>query len=232
LDSRLLHDVEPSEQQKYVTSLARQAISNEFLTEAGIRSRAKSQWRLVDFNDYHGSGTSWPVISHKVAKGLLGWDMNDLAEQLDTRVLNAINIGDNRNELFLVDPITDEVFYRYMTKQQADEQGEKNGKLIVGTNIPEVGQAWSEEAAMDIKIKNRAGTYKRVNPNRPRWVAELERDIMAGVTRESVIKDTKTIKNRREQSQLAIIDIVAGKASDARYYQVADAALNTAKIAA
>ena len=232
LDSRLLHDIkDKTKQMQYVSSLVRQAMSDEFLTEAGIRSRGKSQWQLVDFNDYHGSGTSWPVISHKVANGLLGWGMNDLAKQLDTRVLNAINIGDNRNELFLVDPVTDEVFYRYMTKQQADEQGVKNGKLIVGTNIPEVGQAWSEEAALDIKTKNEVGTYKMVDPNCPEWIIELEREIMASIKQESVIKYFEEIKNRREQSQLAIIDLVAGSLADRRYYERADATLHTAKAA-
>lgn len=222
LDSRVLHDLPQAQQQQCVTSLVRQVMSDEFLTDAGIRCRAKSAHGLVEFTDYHGSWAVWPVISHKIADGLLGWGFNTVAYQLDARNLNFINIVGDNNEFGLVDPETNEVFYRYISKQQAVEQSGPDGKLIVATNTPEYEQAWSEAAALDVNAKIAAGTYDRVNPNRPDWVVSLEREILEHVKPVEVIKDFREIHRRRQQSPLAIIDIPAGKAADASYYEQAE----------
>src|SRR3989344_4365563 len=55
LNSRLFDDLNKPDKQVYMESLIRQAMSDDFLTDIGIRCRAKSQYKLIDFADYHGS---------------------------------------------------------------------------------------------------------------------------------------------------------------------------------
>lgn len=222
LDSRLLHDVPPEQQQKYVGSLVRQAMSDEFLTDAGIRCRAKSARDLVSFDDYHGSAAVWFVITHKIADGLLSWGLNQAAYELDARVVNAMNtVSDKRNEFVMADPETNEVYYRYMSRQQAAEQGNPKGKIVIATNMPERVQAWSEAAALDIKIKKTAGIYGQVNPDRPDWLEALEKEVLESVKPIEILGSLKELRRKREQSTLAIVDIEAGKAADAAYHALA-----------
>lgn len=222
LDSRLLHDLPEDQQQKYVSSLVRQAMSDEFLTDAGLRCRAKSAHDLVKFTDYHGSSAVWFVITHKIADGLLGWGLNHAAYQLDARALNALNIVGDKNEFVLAEPETSEVYYRYITKQQAAKQGSQNGKIIIATNLPEGIQAWSEAVGLDIKAKKTAGIYDKVDPNRPDWIASLEKEVLEQVNPVEVIKDFTEIRRRRQQSAVAIVDTTAGKAADADYYKLSE----------
>lgn len=220
LDSRLIHDLPEDQQQKFVTSLVRQAMSDEFLTDAGIRCRAKSAAGLIDFYDYHGSLAVWPVITGKVSNGLLGWGFNSLAEQIDARLNNTTNIAGEQNEFTLVDN-ADKPFYRYITKREADKQGITDGAVIIGTNIPQK-LAMSEGPRLEAKVKRTADVYNKVDQNRLAWVAALEEEILAKIKHVAVIKDLAEIERLRSRSPLAIIDTEAGKAADARYYELAD----------
>ncbi|MDB5171058.1 MAG: glycogen debranching enzyme, partial [Candidatus Saccharibacteria bacterium] len=89
LDTGFFDDLPPKMRQKYVTAIAQDITSGNFLTDAGIRSRSLSEAHLVDHWDYHGSYVSWPKETYDIAKGMRRQGFPKLARQLENRLLNV-----------------------------------------------------------------------------------------------------------------------------------------------
>ena len=130
----------------YVAPMARQICGPDFLTDVGVRCRAKSQAGLVGFQDYHGSWTVWPKETFAVIRGLERQGLMRLARQLGNRLLNGVNAARGNVEFLYVSP-DGPVMYDF----EARDIRAASPSPIAGTNQPECPQAWTVSAAVALK---------------------------------------------------------------------------------
>lgn len=176
LDSGFFEELPGAEQERYVTALASTILSPDFLTDAGIRSRALSAAHLVDSSDYHGSHVSWPKETYDIAKGLRRQGMPLLARQLENRLLNLVLRTREYPEFVYVDEWGRVLAGRPSTRQHS------NLITVAGHNTPERLQAWTVSAIMAI-MGQRLGEKgrKKLKPDQQLWQAELEATLMARI---------------------------------------------------
>jgi glycogen debranching enzyme len=122
-------------------------MSDEFLTDAGIRSRALSESKLIKFWDYHGSFVSWPKETYDIAKGLYKHGFAKLAAELENRIVNVVRAMraypefvyvDNRGRVLGISP---------------SAHGHGEIMYVESTNHPERIQAWTVSAIVAITSK-------------------------------------------------------------------------------
>ncbi len=164
LRSRLLHDLEPDERDRYVEKIVRMLMSPEFLTMGGIRSRALKHHSIPGFPDYHGTYTTWPKETYEIAKGLRYHGYSALGHDLEVRILNSVMTAGEFYEFFYIN----ENGTLWYDPDEARKHFEplSQGNLLP---VPEAGQAWTVSAVMAI-LKRRQ--RDRAGHSRPR-TAEL-----------------------------------------------------------
>lgn len=74
-------------------SITRKIVSDDFLTDGGVRCRALSDHGLFSFAEYHGSLPAWIVVSHTIAKGMHKQGYSRIAHELWTRMLSAMYVA-------------------------------------------------------------------------------------------------------------------------------------------
>ena len=131
---------------EYVGAIARRICGPEFLTPVGVRCRALSEARLIDFQDYHGSWAVWMKETFDVLRGLQRQGLTGPARQLGARMLNAINVANKHVEFLYVSP-DQRVMYDIRGVDPLTTQPE----VIRGTNFPEEPLAWSVTGALALK---------------------------------------------------------------------------------
>jgi glycogen debranching enzyme len=136
LDSGFFNQLPKATKQQYVRAITKAILSPDFLTDAGIRSRALSAASLVDHWDYHGSFVSWPKETYDIAKGFRRQGMPQLARQLENRLLNIVLKAQEYPEFVYVDE-----WGRVLSGGPTSKQ---HGEVIMvsGNNKPERMQAW------------------------------------------------------------------------------------------
>ena len=171
LDSLFFDDLGEKQKIHYVQALVREIMGTEFLTDAGIRSRALSEARLVPHWDYHGSYTSWPKETNDIAKGLRRQGFPRLAEQLENRLLNVIKAIKAYPEFIYVDP-------RGRVLGMASV-AHTHGELVFvdSKNRPEKIQAWTVSAILAIKSSNKFILKPSKTIQQP-WQADLEKEVL------------------------------------------------------
>lgn len=178
LDSAFFSQLDNKTKQKYVTAIVEKIMSHDFLTDAGIRSRALSEADLIDFWDYHGSYVSWPKETYDIAKGLRRWGMERLARQLENRILNIIFKNREYPEFIYIDG-WGRVYTAVPSKHTHGEL-----TIIESTNKPERIQAWTVSAVMAIVNRRLNEKIQRKKPEVTEdWQAELDRDIANQIPR-------------------------------------------------
>ncbi len=174
LDTCLFDDLPDSD--RYIGGVARRICGPEFLTEVGIRCRALSEDRVVDFQDYHGTWAVWMKETFDVLRGLRRQGMTQLARQLGVRLLNAVNVVGAHVEFLYVSP-DQRVHYDFRGRDPRVPGMEE----IAGTNVPEEAQAWSVTAALALKWLFGSGRdlhgLANVLPLRQALEAEVLRDM-------------------------------------------------------
>lgn len=149
LDSALLDGLSPSRRRRMVRGIVARICGPDFLTDCGVRCRARSQDHLIGFADYHGSRAVWPKETVDIARGLRRQGYPLLAEQLEVRVINAVAVQGSDCEFFYVD--------------HAGRMLRSHGRGasivdICGTNVPEPTQAWTVSAVIAAKrLRGRRG---------------------------------------------------------------------------
>lgn len=186
LDSRIFDDIPEQQRQKYVSALVSGIMSYEFLTDAGIRSRALSGAHLVGHWDYHGSFVAWPKETYDIAKGLRRQGFPFLAEQLENRLLNVVWKNREYPEFVYVDG-----FGRVLATSPAMTQ---HGEVILvdSTNDPERLQAWTVSAILAISTMRwseriRLPQLPLRKRREPTWQALLESEVMRAIPRVGVL---------------------------------------------
>jgi glycogen debranching enzyme len=174
LDTNFFEGLPKKAKDGYVSAIATTILSPDFLTDAGIRSRALSEAGLVDHRDYHGSFVSWPKETYDIAKGLRRQGMPKLARQLENRLLNIVLKAQEYPEFIYVDE-----WGRVLSGSPTKKQ---HGEIIVvtGTNKPERMQAWTISAFMAILARRISEKGRRKAPTTH---PELEAKLLATIPR-------------------------------------------------
>jgi glycogen debranching enzyme len=195
LDSKIFDSLPDEEREKYVSAIVRNILSKDFLTDAGIRSRALSERHLVPFKDYHGSFVSWPKETYDIAKGLSRQGFPVPAKELENRLLNVCVRNLAYPEFIYVDEDGRVLPTRPNTHEHA------HVLVIDGVNTPEVIQAWTVSAIVSILSQRAKAQIERANvvkhatrqakrlspgnaskkPERKSWQIELEKEVLQSV---------------------------------------------------
>jgi glycogen debranching enzyme len=174
LDTGIFDDLEEAEKKRFIKALIENITSSDFLTDAGIRSRALSEAKLVNHWDYHGSYVSWPKETYDIAKGLRRQGFPKLARQFENRILNVCLKYRAYPEFVYVDD--------HGRVLASAPSGHSHGELILvdGTNQPERIQAWTVSAVTAIissRFKQKLSPIaKKVLRNS--WQKEFESKIL------------------------------------------------------
>lgn len=178
LDSGFFDELPPEQYEHYVSALTEKIMSYEFLTDAGIRSRALSAGNLVNFWDYHGSFVSWPKETFDIAKGLERHGFPALARQLENRLLNIVLKHRQYPEFVYVDG------WGRVLSSTPTEHSHGEITIVEGSNNPEKIQAWTVSAVLAIVSKRAKNKIKRTATNRSNdWKSELETTILQRIPR-------------------------------------------------
>ncbi len=144
LDSGFFEELSDELQKKYVGAIAETIVGRDFITDAGVRSRALSEAHLVGHWDYHGSYVSWPKETYDIAKGLRRYGFSKLARQLESRLLNVFLKNRRYPEFVYIDDLG-----RVLAILPGQHS---HGEVIevLSTNNPEAYQAWTVSAIIAI----------------------------------------------------------------------------------
>jgi glycogen debranching enzyme len=173
LDTLFFMEVPEAERALFIQSIVRKMMSPDFLTDAGIRSRAMSEGHLVEYWDYHGSYVSWPKETYDIAKGMRRQGFPELAKQLENRLLNLTLRSRSYPEFVYVDE-----WGRVMASApESQEHGELT--IIDSTNNPESVQAWTVSAMLAIATNRFAKKFRRLKPpTRADWQIQTEQELL------------------------------------------------------
>ena len=148
LDSNVLLDMPPKVATTFVNSIVKTIMGPDFLTTAGVRSRAWRHHAVPGFTDYHGSYTVWPKETHDIAKGLRRHGFTQQAEELENRLLKTVAAAGEFYEYFYVGE-NGAVWYdpkNALATLNPDSSKIDDSAL---NNHPEPCQAWTISAFMD-----------------------------------------------------------------------------------
>jgi glycogen debranching enzyme len=191
LDSGIFDRMPSGERQRVVGAIVERIYSGEFLTAVGVRCSSLRHQDLLDYAGYQSSHTVWHKETYDIAKGLRRQGFPGLAEDLETRLLNAVTLTGAATEFLYV-----------LADGRADldpfgKHAVPGSEEILGTNIPENDQAWSISAALAIKWRRGrrvdGGTAsgwqrdleeekRRAYPPAPllRWLRDIEQSLGGG----------------------------------------------------
>src|SRR3989344_6064718 len=171
LNSGFFDGLAENVKEKYVSDIIRNIMGTEFLTDAGVRSRALSEANLIPFWDYHGSYVSWPKETYDVSKGLRRHGFPQLAKQLDNRLLNVVRKSRGYPEFLYVDP------RGRVLGASSNAHRHTHSLLIKSSNVPESIQAWTVSAIVAILADRRPGIRLGRVRQGP-WQSELEKEVL------------------------------------------------------
>jgi glycogen debranching enzyme len=189
LDSVFFDKLLASSQQEYVSAIVRKIMSDDFLTDAGIRSRSLAESDLVPFWDYHGSFVSWPKETYDIAKGLRKQGFPLLAKELENRLLNLVRAMRVYPEFVYIDR------RGRVLGVSRSIHGHGEILLVEGPNQPERIQAWTVSAILAITSKP-AKTKNSKHIKQQAWQEELEKDILRSIPHVPVLKSAKELSAR------------------------------------
>ncbi|MFS8120264.1 MAG: MGH1-like glycoside hydrolase domain-containing protein, partial [Microcoleus sp.] len=148
LDSQLLLDLDEERRLYYVEPIVYAVMSPQFLTEAGIRTRALRHSGLIDIADYHGSKVSWPKETSDIARGLRRHGYEEQAKELEDRLLRLVARSGECYEFYYVDE-DGQVKYHYRNENPEEPQFHDLG----AANLPEPCHVWTLSAVIRLALQ-------------------------------------------------------------------------------
>lgn len=216
LKSTIFDDLPETEKQKYVANIARVLTSDEFLTDVGVRGRAVPYINLVPFYDYHGAGTSWIKETDDIAQGFRHQGLHRLADQLEFRMINAVNIAGSHYEFFYVDA-DGKVNYDPHGKRSNTCNVTTEKRIIYGTNIPESDQAWSISSI--IRAKREQGKRLKQTTEPLSWQYAFEEELLSTLPSIKLLKTNKEIQEAVPVHCIFSINTEEGRKCEQKYNQ-------------
>ncbi len=186
LNTVIFDNLTEADRKKYVSGIVNKLFSADFLTDAGIRSRSLEYADILNVTDYHGSLTTWPIDTYMIAQGLRRQGLAKLADQLEARIINSINISGDFYEFFFVDK--DGTVIVNLDQARQKRRGAKTWAVQF---IPDKGFGWTVVA--DIMIKVRRKNHWAPVPQKV-WNRNLERDILKKITNISPLTTQEELK--------------------------------------
>ncbi|MBX4201284.1 hypothetical protein KW803_00100 [Candidatus Saccharibacteria bacterium] len=188
LDSLIFKNLPFEKKRKYISSIVREILGTDFLTDAGIRSRALSESKLVEFWDYHGSYVTWPKETYDVAKGLRRQGFPALARELENRLLNVVRATRAYPEFVYVDPRGRVLGVPTPSKTHGEMV------FVDSTNKPEKIQAWTVSAVLAIYSQRRFHNVQHIRQEQ--WQIDLESEVMRNIPQVKRLKSSKELSAR------------------------------------
>ncbi len=145
LNSQLIKNLAPEKRDMFVNKITEMISSKEFMTDAGIRSRALRHESIPGFIDYHGTYTVWHKETNEIAKGLRNHGRIELAENLESKLIDSVVKAGEFSEFTYVDS-DNKVWYDKAEALHYFSLRSPGGNLP----IPEPGQAWTISAVYRI----------------------------------------------------------------------------------
>lgn len=181
LNTRIFEDVLSPHKERYIGDIVANIMGTDFLSDAGIRSRALSEADLIPFWDYHGSFVSWPKETFDIAKGMRKQGFPILAKELENRLLNVVRKHRAYPEFLFVDP------RGRVLGSSSGAHRHTHSLTVKSTNSPETIQAWTVSAILAIQADRRPGLrlgrYKQEE-----WQKELEAEVLTHIPRVAALK--------------------------------------------
>jgi glycogen debranching enzyme len=189
LDTSFFSDLFDDKKLFYVSSVVSTIMSDDFLTDAGIRSRALSESKLIKFWDYHGSYVTWPKETYDIAKGLHRQGFIKLGIELENRIASAVRAMRAYPEFFYVDGKG-----RVLGISQSPH-GHGEIMYVESPNQPERIQAWTVSAVLAIiSGSKRLKKARKLTPLS--WQKELEKELLATIPHVELLKSPKELAAR------------------------------------
>jgi glycogen debranching enzyme len=189
LNSGFFDGLSERKKEMYIGNLVRNIMGTDFLTDAGIRSRALSEAGLIPFWDYHGSYVSWPKESYDIAKGLRRQGFPELARQIENRLLNVVRKSRGYPEFLYVDP------RGRVLGSSSRAHRHTHAMQVRSTNVPENIQAWTVSAIFAITANRRPGI--KVGGSKPAlWQTELEQEVLMHIPKMDRFKTSYALNAR------------------------------------
>lgn len=150
LDSGILIDLPEEERRRYVQPVVERLMSDDFLTDAGVRCRSLSDEKRIRHGaDYHGSLVTWPKETYDIIKGFKRHGYVEEARPLQERLRRSFEKSGEFREFYYVKP-DGRVKYHYRQEDPEEPQFIEDGAV----DTPEPCQAWSLSAAIAIAYHN------------------------------------------------------------------------------
>ena len=150
LETTFFDELPAAEREAYVSGIVAMANGPEFLTRAGIRSRALRHADLLDYSDYHGAFTCWGVTNSVYVAGLRRQARVPAADELVRRHLGMLAGTGALHEFMYVDAAGD------VRWPLLDANDTAVSDVVYGTNKPEIDQAWTLSFALREMLTQRA----------------------------------------------------------------------------
>lgn len=211
LATSIFDDIPENDRRKYIMGIVAKLFSEDFLTDAGIRSRSVEYATTLGVADYHGALVSWPIDTYMIAKGLRRQGFPKLAEQLEARVLNSVNIAGDFYEFFYV-----EANGKVLLNPEAARKHHPGAKDFPAQMFPEKGIAWTVAATLMIKYRNSSHPTKTNLKSSRAWQAELEDDILAHIPDISPIEAASMLEEKFKAGPTIHLDFKKGSAFTAK----------------
>ena len=208
LNSDFFDRMSADDKEKYITGIITRLFSNEFLTDAGIRCRSKKYMNDRNFHSYHGSWVSWPVDSYMFSKGLRRQGFNNLADQIEARIINTVNMSGVNYEFFIIDEDGNVLL-------DPNKPKTSSSKPLPIEMKPEKTIAWTVTATLRAKKERSKRRRIESNPNFKKqkqepWISNLEKDILAKIKNMPFYETRQQLQENRYQEPNLYIDQKTG----------------------
>ena len=196
---------------RLVEGIVRMLFSAELLTAAGIRGRALSDHN-PRFRNYHEH--VWPVDTAAIARGLRRQGLDELAEQLEARLLNVANMLGGAFEFVAVDDDGRVLDPRLSAAGAARLFGRPVPGLPTEM-VPDEPMGWTATALLALKrdrvARARAGraVAERLAA-RPAWLTDLTGDVLATIEPVEVCATRAQLEERYVDLAPAYLDHARG----------------------
>jgi len=182
LATSFFDDLPAAQRETLVGGVVRTLFSDELLTVAGVRGRALSQ-NNPRFRNYHEN--VWPVDTAMIARGLRRQGFDELADELEARLLNVANMLGAVYEFVAVDDQGRVVDPRLSAAEAARLFGHPVSGLPTEM-VPDEPMGWTATALLSIKRARaaRAREGRAVAERlaaRPAWQTELAREVLSSI---------------------------------------------------
>jgi hypothetical protein len=213
LDTTIFDNLPSGQRRMYVEGIVRVIMSNDFVTDAGIRCAAlrhgdvplrdKEGNAINNSVGYHGPSVTWPKQTQDVIKGLRRHNFSRLAEQLENRVLNAINIANANYEFFYVNK-KGEVNYDPYHSRPTD-MAPIDLEVLTGTNLPESTQGWTTAAFLNIKLERGRRDKRHVDASS--WEYQIEEELIQQIKHIEAYKTKEEVKRAKPEKPPFLIEV-------------------------